>query len=85
MKQAKRILAVVLVSMLTLGMCAVGASALDQSFCNYCGNCPDCESFGFGAGASTVLGTRWRANFLNWLLFIVLFGWIWMWFIPPLW
>jgi len=86
MKHAKCILAILLAALLAFGMFAVGAGALDQLPCrDRCGICPACESFGFGAGASTVLGTRWPANFLNWFLFIVLFGWIWMWFIPPWW
>jgi len=27
----------------------------------------------------TIFGTRYESNLLNWLLFIVAFGWIWMW------
>jgi len=28
----------------------------------------------------TIFSTKYVSNFLNWLLFIVCFGWIWMWF-----
>lgn len=35
------------------------------------------------AGDINVLGTMWPGNFVNWLFFIFLFGWIWMWFVPP--
>jgi len=27
-----------------------------------------------------ILTTRYESNFLNWLLFILCFGWLWMWF-----
>jgi len=27
-----------------------------------------------------IFTTRYESNFLNWILFILLFGWIWMWF-----
>jgi len=30
-----------------------------------------------------ILSTKYVSNFWNWFKFIVLFGWIWMWFIPP--
>lgn len=30
--------------------------------------------------ANTIFNTRWEANFLNWILFFLGFGWIWMWF-----
>jgi len=30
-----------------------------------------------------IFSTKWVSNFLNWILFIFLFGWIWMWFISP--
>ena len=30
-----------------------------------------------------ILSTKYESNVINWILFIVLFGWIWMWFIPP--
>ena len=30
--------------------------------------------------ANTIFGTNWESNFLNWFLFIVGFGWLWMWF-----
>jgi len=29
---------------------------------------------------STIFNTRWKATFVNWLLFFLGFGWIWMWF-----
>jgi len=29
---------------------------------------------------NTIFNTRWEATFLNWLLFFLGFGWIWMWF-----
>jgi len=29
---------------------------------------------------STIFNTRWEANVVNWLLFFLGFGWIWMWF-----
>jgi len=30
--------------------------------------------------ANTIFGTRWEATILNWILFFLGFGWIWMWF-----
>jgi len=30
-----------------------------------------------------ILSTKYEKNFWNWFKFIVLFGWIWMWIIPP--
>jgi len=30
-----------------------------------------------------IFTTKWLSNFGNWLLFIFLFGWIWMWFVNP--
>jgi len=30
--------------------------------------------------AKTIFSTKYESNFLNWLLFLVAFGWIWMWF-----
>ena len=71
MKYTKRILAALLVALLTLGMFAVGAAAAPDIG-------PD-ESGAFGAGSSTVFGTTWPSTILNWFLFIVCFGWIWMW------
>ena len=29
----------------------------------------------------TIFSTKYESNFLNWVLFVVCFGWIWMWFI----
>jgi len=36
---------------------------------------------GSGNGGNTIFCTRFESNFWNWLLFIVGFGWIWMWFV----
>lgn len=30
---------------------------------------------------NTIFGTKYEATFMNWILFIVFFGWLWMWFI----
>ena len=30
-----------------------------------------------------IFTTKWKSTFWNWLMFILLFGWIWMWFINP--
>jgi len=32
------------------------------------------------SGRTYIFSTRWVSNFLNWLLFFLGFGWIWMWF-----
>jgi len=28
----------------------------------------------------TIFSTKWESTVWNWIMFIVLFGWIWMWF-----
>jgi len=33
------------------------------------------------ASAKKIFTTKYDSNFWNWLLFIVCFGWIWMWFV----
>ena len=33
--------------------------------------------------ANMIFSTGWRSTPLNWLMFIVLFGWFWMWIIAP--
>ena len=79
MKLAKRTLATFLAVLMTLGLFAVGGSALA-----YDG--PDIAPYSdgpFGAGNNNVFGTGWPNTFLNWILFYVAFGWIWMWFVPP--
>jgi len=29
---------------------------------------------------NTIFGTKWKATVLNWILFFLCFGWLWMWF-----
>ena len=39
------------------------------------------EGFRFQNPIKTIFTTKYESNFWNWFKFIVLFGWIWMWFI----
>jgi len=78
MKHAKRTLALFLAVLMTLGLFAVGGSALDIEV-------PEAEltpDSPFGAGNNNVFGTGWPNTILNWVFFYLLFGWIWMWFVP---
>jgi len=34
-----------------------------------------------GSSGNTIFGTKYEATPWNWFRFIVLFGWVWMWFI----
>jgi len=38
---------------------------------------------GGGTTVKYIFSTKWKSTFINWLLFFLLFGWIWMWFINP--
>ena len=78
MKLAKRTLAIFLAVLMTLGLFAVGASALAYEGPDAVA--PQSADPPFGAGNNTVFGTGWPNTILNWILFYLAFGWIWMWF-----
>ena len=80
MKLAKRTLATFLAVLMTLGLFAVGGSALAYEGPDIA---PQSDSPPFGAGNNTVFGTAWPNTILNWVLFYLAFGWIWMWFFSP--
>lgn len=54
--------------------------------CTVCGTVLERESIPATGGGSqspkpnTIFGTKWEATPLNWILFFVCFGWLWMWF-----
>jgi len=51
--------------------------------CTVCGTVLESEPIpatGGGTSGKTIFGTGRPATFLNWILFFVCFGWIWMWF-----
>jgi hypothetical protein len=60
-------------------LCWVQLFIRDSAFVR--GPCPvDPDASTCDCTTSTIFNTGWRSTFWNWLLFILGFGWIWMWF-----
>jgi len=67
MTHAKKTLAVLLAVMMAFSIFAVGATAADG---------PVAIS---DDGPGYIFCTGWEATWINWILYYVFFGWIWMW------
>jgi len=72
MVRAKKSLAILMAVMVLFSVFAVGASAANNDGAIV----PISDDF---ADPGYIFCTGWEATWLNWILYYVFFGWIWMW------